>query len=166
MALTYIKIADTVLTTTTTNPTFSNIPATYTDLALRMSTRTDGVSSTGFQYFRTQTNNPFSPPNTFIFKEQSSVGSSRDTEFGRTVSSNDAATANTFGNSEVYIPNYLSSTNKPFSIFSVSENNHATNNAIIVAAALQTATSTISTIVLLGTFLSGSSFYLYGIKKD
>ena len=84
----------------------------------------------------------------------------------------DSATANTFSSNELYIPNYTISANKPMSWAGVTENNATTNNsAVIVAnASLWRNTATISSITLTAAasrnFLTGSSFYLYGISKS
>jgi hypothetical protein len=77
-------------------------------------------------------------------------------------------TANTFSNWEMYLPNYLSSTSKAVSNFSVSENN-ATTSYIDINAGLSNITSAITSVILTAsgdTFVSGSSFYLYGIKNS
>jgi len=78
------------------------------------------------------------------------------------------ATASTFGSAEIYIPNYAGSTTKPFSTFAVQENN--TTAAYIESGAdLWGLTNAITSIALIAggyNFVSGSSFYLYGIKNS
>jgi hypothetical protein len=78
------------------------------------------------------------------------------------------ATANTFGSTEIYIPSYTVSQNKPLSIFSVQENN--TSSAFIVCAAnLWRNTAAVTSIYLVpntaSNFIATSSFYLYGISN-
>ena len=79
----------------------------------------------------------------------------------------DAATsaANTFSSNEMYIPNYTAATYKPISYFAVQEDN-ATGASIICLAQLLSSSTAISSITIAtssGNFISGSSFYLYGI---
>lgn len=79
------------------------------------------------------------------------------------------STSNVFSSGEIYIPNYTSSTQKPNSAFTGME--QASTTAYITASAnLGTATTAISSISFLSrngnNFISGSSFYLYGIKKS
>jgi hypothetical protein len=77
-------------------------------------------------------------------------------------------TVTTFSNDEMYIPSYTASQNKPVGGFGVIENN-ATSGFDIAYAQLWRNTAAITTILLTpysGNFVSGSSFYLYGIKKN
>lgn len=75
------------------------------------------------------------------------------------------ATASTFGSAELTIPNYAGSTNKPYSIDGVHENNAAAAQQEMWAG-LWSNTAAITSIALAGTgnFVTGSSFYLYGLK--
>jgi hypothetical protein len=76
-------------------------------------------------------------------------------------------TSNTFSSSEIYIPNYTVSQNKPFGSFSVTENN-ATAADIWAGANLWRNTAAITQINMkaVSSFVSGSSFFLYGIKNS
>ena len=79
-------------------------------------------------------------------------------------------TSNTFANGEMYIPNYTNATNKPSSAFNGSENNSASTQVFIdIFAGLVSNTAAITSLTLapLSTsFVSGSSFYLYGVKNS
>jgi hypothetical protein len=79
-------------------------------------------------------------------------------------------TANTFSNSEIYIPSYTISQNKPISGFFVTENNSTAADAASINTAAQlwrnTAAITSITFTAGSNFVSGSSFYLYGIKNS
>jgi hypothetical protein len=76
------------------------------------------------------------------------------------------STANTFSNIEAYIPNYTSSNQKSVSIDAVGETN-GTEIYMQLTAGLWTGTAAITSIEIVpsGSFVSGSSFYLYGIKN-
>jgi hypothetical protein len=78
-----------------------------------------------------------------------------------------AVTANTFGNIQIYFPNYAGSTNKSYSVDSVTENNETVAYQTILAglwsntAAITTATFTAES----GNFAIGSTISLYKITK-
>jgi len=175
MANTYTLIESQVLGSSAASVTFSAIPATYTDLVLRYSARH---------------NNAFSISQVLItFNGDTAANYSETVVYGNSVSAAsgsqsgmsaidfnyvdaDSATANTFSSNELYIPNYTVSANKPMSWAGVTENNATTSNsAMIVAnASLWRNNATISSITLTAAasrnFLTGSSFYLYGIKNS
>ena len=75
-------------------------------------------------------------------------------------------TANTFGNSVIYIANYAGSTYKSFSKDSITENN-ATAADQGVGAGLWSNTAAITSLSLTVTsnMVAGSTFSLYGITK-
>jgi hypothetical protein len=78
------------------------------------------------------------------------------------------ATANTFNNVELYIPNYTGSTNKSFSVDSVTETNATTAYADL-SAFLWSNTAAINAISVYPSgfnFVTNSSAYLYGIKNS
>jgi len=82
------------------------------------------------------------------------------------------ATANTFGNDELYIPNYTGSTYKSISSDTVSESNGSAPSDAIASlwAGLWNNTAAITSITLSpgagGTFVQYSTFHLYGIKAE
>jgi hypothetical protein len=77
--------------------------------------------------------------------------------------------ANTFNSVEIYIPSYTASQNKPFNTFGVVENNSAAggDTEIDAWANLYRDTAAISSIAINAyvNFVSGSSFYLYGLAS-
>ena len=169
MPSTYTLISSNVLASSAASVTFSAIPSTYTDLILKASTRN---SSGGTCVIATTFNGQASGYSVTRLRGTGSTASS-----GRTSSAtylyfsltDSTYTANTFSNWEMYLPNYLSSTSKAVSNFSVTENNSATANYIDVNAGLSNITSAITSVTLTAdgdTFVSGSSFYLYGIKNS
>ena len=173
MASTYQLITSTTLGASATSVTLSSIPSTYTDLVVRISARTDrGTTSTGIRL----TFNGSSAANysyTYVLGNGSAASSSfTSNNTLATFGSANAATstANTFSSHELYIPSYNASQNKPFSSFNAFENN-TTAAEVSAYANLWSNTSAISSITFTqagsGTsFVTGSSFYLYGVKNS
>ena len=176
MPATYTLIASNTLSSAAASVTFSAIPGTYTDLVLKATARTDGSvdydgnlslllnnESTGTNYSVTR-----------LTAEGTSVSSNRNsstrpmTNLGAATTS--LNTSNTFANFEFYFPNYTASTNKPISNYGVTEQNQSTNNFIKLRAGLWSNTAAITEIKLTdnsgANFVSGSSFFLYGIKNS
>ena len=80
-----------------------------------------------------------------------------------------SSTSDTFSNDEIYIPSYAVAQNKIISVFNVLENNSTTNYWINADAGLLSNTAAITSITITASgssFVSGSSFYLYGIKNS
>jgi len=175
MATTNKLIEAKTLTISTATVTFTSIPATYTDLCLVISARTDTAGEVAlicidFNGDTTDAN--------YATKRLFGAGSgnaSSDSSFrsgysiGAGVSSASGATANTFGNSSCYIPNYAGSTAKSFNVDSVAENNASTAYVFLMAG-VWSGTAAITYFSLYPeygtTFDAGSTFYLYGIKNS
>lgn len=174
MANTYTLIEAKTLTTTTASITFSTIPATYTDLKIVMSVRVDQAtaagslaitfnsSSTGYYYKS-------------VFGNGATVANDQASNYSKAYCGDytgTTATSNTFSNIEIYIPNYTNATTyKSFSCDSVSENNATTARANIIAGSWQDTAASITSLTIApfsgtGSFESGSTFYLYGIKNS
>ena len=173
MAITYKKIASvTVGSGGATEIDFQNIPQNFTDLVVKMSTR-DTITGTGntWQAFDIYFNNlTTNRSQRFLFGTGSSSGSGTGaTEiYGQAVEG--GATANTFANGEIYIPNYTASTNKSISIDQVTENN-GTAALVYLTAGLWSSTAAINRITLdannYGTsFAQYSTATLYGISNS
>jgi hypothetical protein len=82
-----------------------------------------------------------------------------------------ATTANTFSNTEVYIPNYAGSTNKSISVDAVNEANSSTDfvYGLFLNAGIRSNTAAITAIrfsLLVGNFVQYSTATLYGIKNS
>lgn len=172
MATTYTLISSNVLTSSAASVTFSSIPSTYTDLVLKCSVRLVAGSGSTIQdlivkFNGTTTNYSI----TKLTGDGSAAESGRIANTTRILLSNVVdgdATTNTFGSVEIYIPSYTASQNKPVSAFGASENN-ATLAGLSTTAGLWRDTTAISSIELsnaVANFVSGSSFYLYGIKNS
>jgi hypothetical protein len=176
MANTYVALAKTVLTTTQATVTFSSIPSSYTDLIVLISARTDGSSASYGRDLKLTVNSSSSGYSyTILYGRPNSAGSFRsssttDLDIGWGTTPTPGQTANTFGSIEIYIPNYVGSTNKAISIIGLSESNNATDAAIGAVAGLWSNTSAITSITIddydSTNFVSGSRFDLYGIKNS
>ena len=170
MANTYTLIEAKTLTTTTASVTFSTIPATYTDLLLKISSRNNDIYNEIHFRFNGNTGNNYSGINVYgngssaISSSSSSISSLQNL----TVQSVSTQTASTFGNVELYIPNYNSSNNKSISADGVQENN-ATSAQAMLGAGLWAQTNAITSIEAfpsIGSFVQYSTFYLYGISNS
>lgn len=152
---------------------FTSIPSTYTDLCLKVSLRAANAAAYN------------SASVTF---NGSATGYSEINLYGNstgvvTLSNSGAqidylwvdaanATASTFGNSEIYIPNYAGSTNKSVSFDITTENNASTTNSSFagIMAALWSNTAAINRVTITAgsssTFVQYSTAYLYGVIKS
>jgi hypothetical protein len=168
---TYTLISSNVLASSAASVTFSSIPATYTDLVLRMSIRYDGSLVYGSTEIKLNSDSASNYSRTTLRGDGTSAVSERGSSnsvllFPRSITG-DTATANTFSNTEIYIPSYTASQNKPIAGFGVGENN-ATAANIAANAGLWRNVAAITNIFIQsnGTnLLTGSSFYLYGISN-
>lgn len=173
MANTYTLISSNTLSSTAASVTLNSIPATYTDLVLKCSTRGSVSGNTTFLVSFNGAASGTLYSTTELIGEGSTPFSQRTNDYSSVeayaLQNDSGTTANTFNNVEVYIPSYTVSQNKPVSLFGVKENNSSTVNVIDADAALWRSTSAITSIVIAlgsGSFVSGSSFYLYGIKNS
>ena len=148
--------------------TFSSIPQNYTDLVLVVSGRTDRPSTA----FGDTANIAFNGSTaSFSNRLIEGNGSSAYSEVGtRAIGYLPAgvATANTFGNISLTIPNYTASTNKAYSADSVHENN-ASSGISDLFAGFWSSTAAITSISLTSNtgynFVQYSTAYLYGFRK-
>jgi len=168
---TYTLISSNVLSSSAASVTFSAIPATYTDLVLRVSARSDRAST--FDdiklVFNSDTSAIYSATElTGNGSSATSTRTSADSAFRLTSADAATATSNTFGSFELYLPNYLSTASKPMGTFGVQETN-ATGAIMDAGALLFRNTTAISSVVISPwtgpNWVSGSSFYLYGISN-
>ena len=159
--------------------TFNSIPNTYTDLLIYMSVRSD-VNGTG-SYVSARFNSTASIyQHLELYAENPTPASSKDpnqtSSYLYTIGhcAGNTATANTFSNNLVYIPNYAGSNNKSVSAEGQAENNSATNGAwtVSMTAGFASLTSAISSITFtlgstaLQNFMQYSTATLYGIKNS
>jgi len=169
MAQNYVLLETIQLSQSASSVTFDNIPQTgYTDLKVVVSARADAVDGGTASWMSTliRVNGSSTGTHKFVYGDGSSAASSSNgsTIWTYTVGSN--ATANTFGNFELYIPNYASTTqNKSYSVDTVTENN-ATLSGIWLHGGLVSNNAAVTSLGFApnsGNFVAGSTFSLYGI---
>ncbi len=168
MPVTYKKIASvTVGSGGAANIEFTSIPGTYTDLLIKVSSRSTVASeNTNIQIdFNGSTSN-----RTFreLYGTGSVAGSGNGSAMRGGYTSGSTATASTFGNAEIYIPNYAGSTNKSASADGVAEGNIA-GQFMAMVANLWSQTAAITSIKLYpasDNFAQYSTATLYGISKS
>lgn len=165
---TYIQIAsNTVGSGGAASVTFSSIPSTYTDLVLKVSGRINNTNPGWYDANITFNGVGTSYSGKFLYGNGSATVSASESSITFRCSSN-AATANTFGNAEIYIPNYTSANYKSVSIDQVAENN-ATLGLDMITASLWSNTAAISSMTLTpitsNSFMQYSTFTLYGISN-
>jgi hypothetical protein len=170
MANTFVKIASvTVGSGGAASMSFSSIPGTYTDLVVKISAR--GTAALLGSSYKLSFNGSSS---NFTIRALEGNGSSASsftgTQYvGSAVGS--TATASTFNNGEIYIPNYTSTTTaKSFSVDAVSENNATEAYSDLIAGlwnpGTQAAITSIGLTPTTGDFTQYSTATLYGIKNS
>jgi hypothetical protein len=147
---------------------FTSIPATFTDLIVKLSCRNGNASI--YESFKINLNG-----STASFTEKGlyglgSGGTGSESNSNPLFTNAANSTASTYSSTDVYIPNYSSSNFKSISADSVVESNVASGAICYLAAGLWSDTTAVSSITF--TFQSASTFnqfstaYLYGIKNS
>ena len=173
MANTFYKIASvTVGSGGASSIDFTSIPSTYTDLVIKVSARDARAVVASSIVLQINGSTAASGSYRRIYGDGSAAFS--DSDVSQTVvqsghSDGNSATANTFGNVEIYIPNYAGSANKSFSSDGVAETN-ATTTYMSLVAGLWANTAAITQITIKPAtavdFLQYSTATLYGIKSS
>lgn len=145
---------------------FTSIPSTYTDLCLKLSLRTTKTGS-GAGLFMSINGVTTNRTWRWLYGTGSVTGSGSgsDDMIGNLTAA--SATANTFSNADIYIPNYAGSTNKSISVDSVDENN-ATAAFSNLSAVLWSNTAAITSLSFTpeaNLFAQHSTAYLYGVSN-
>jgi large repetitive protein len=149
---------------------FSSIPSTYNDLCIKASFRTDATPGVAVQNLNAQFNG-----NTAVVYSEKGLGGNGSAAYSQQYTRNLVgvglgnsanSTASTFGNTEIYIPDYNSQNFKSTSADGVSENN-ATASWVEMDAGLFSSTSAITSITLTsgGNFVQYSTFTVYGVFR-
>jgi hypothetical protein len=152
--------------------TFLSIPATYTDLVVKVSARSNESSDRTnlFLRFNNVATSTYSQIQLYGNGSSTvSASASAQAQIYLGVINGSTSTANTFGNLDIYIPNYSGGNNKSISFDGVNENN-ATNSYAFLTAGVSSNSTPITEVDILpagGTnFVQYSTFYLYGISNS
>jgi hypothetical protein len=147
--------------------TFSSIPATYTDLLIVFSVRDTNGAVIPNTYMSFNGDTAANYKNRWLLGTGTGTGSQQNLSTGGIYFYNQGsgATANTFGNTQIYIPNYAGSTQKSVSVDAVTENNSSQAGQSLDAG-LWTGTAAINSITFGfdSTAAQYSTASLYGIK--
>jgi hypothetical protein len=165
---TFKLIDKTILTSDQASVTFLSINQTYTDLVLKSSARSNKAGQV-YEIIRLNFNGvTTNQASRWIEGSGSGISTSTSTRID-SFSTGDGATSSTFSNTEFYIPNYTSGNYKSISSDGINESNGTFALAGLFAS-LWSSTSAITQIEIKpndgSAWLSGSSFYLYGIKNS
>jgi hypothetical protein len=170
MAQNHILLETIALSQAAASVTFDNIPITgYTDLKIVASSRSSNANVIAGISFQVG-NGTIDTGANYHYYELTGDGSTASVSNGNvsglnSVTSGSTSTSNTFGNIEIYISNYTSSTQKAMSADATSENNGASAQQRIQAWRW-TGTTAINIARLnatSGNFVEGSTFSIYGV---
>jgi hypothetical protein len=146
---------------------FTSIPSTYTDLCVKVSSRSDRAGTTDnlFMKINGVTTNRSAR---VLYGNGSSASSFTETVYIGELDAS-GSTASTFSSHEIYIPNYAGTTwNKAFSVDAVTEQNGTAAYATLLAG-LWSQTSAITSLSFYSgygtTLVQYSTAYLYGVKN-
>jgi hypothetical protein len=167
MADTFVKIATVTVTAGggSASMDFTSIPATYTDLCLKISSRNTANNNYGTITFNSSSS---SFTRRILYGTGSSVASETPNSAESLTITPSGATASTFGNYEMYLPNYAGSNNKSFSVDAVTENNGTVAYAMFHAGlwSNSAAITSFSISAAGGNLAQYSTATLYGIKNS
>jgi hypothetical protein len=145
--------------------TFSNIPQTFTDLKVVMSTRSSGTSGLQIRFNGSTSNRS----NIRLYGNGNGTTASFSGSEVFNYMNRSSFTANTFDSSEMYIPNYTSSNFKSVSIDNATETNAAAID-MQLQAGLWSQTAAITSLGFFPdgsqTLVQNSEFSLYGISNN
>lgn len=144
---------------------FSSIPQTYTDLLLVVSHRNTGNEGQARIALNDDTGSNY--PKIWLTINNGSASFYSDSSNFPFWTPTSGTTANTFGLSEIYFPNYRSSSNKQMSVKSVIENNASTGIYYVLGSMGWNNTAAITKITLSMAafdYAQYSSATLYGIE--
>lgn len=154
---------------------FTSIPQTFTDLRLVLSTRDNDTPTDSYLNINFNSDIGANYSSRVLSGTGAGTGSASFSAQNNGYlyqGNSNGATASTFSNIEVCIPNYAGSTSKSFSNDGVAESNTAVSTGsrfLGISAGLWSGTSAISTISVSpgfgGLFLQYSSASLYGISN-
>jgi hypothetical protein len=156
MPSTYTPIATTTLGSNAGSVTFSSVPSIYTDIIAVCNIK---LSSASTIYTQVNADNGNNYSKTSLEAENGAVTSSRNSNINSPLFGYSADT-NNFGNTIINYQNYSNTTtNKTF----IGRGNYI--GFVVASVALWRNTAAINEIKILGSFATGSSFTLYGVKS-
>jgi len=151
------------------NIEFTSIPQTYTDLVVKLSARSTSTNTFENYILTFNGSSQTGMSGRHLYGTGSAAGSGSYSSGDGSIFSVPAnVTASTFGNAEIYIPNYTSSNNKSISIDNVSENN-ATAGQQNLQASLWSNSAAITSIRFAlsgGNYAQYSTATLYGVTSS
>jgi hypothetical protein len=161
----YVLLAEQTVSATVASVTFSNIPQTgYTDLVIKCSVRSNQVSA--YEAMKVIYNGVTSSYGSRqLYGDGTSATSNTYSDAWAGFINAAGSTTNTFTSTEIYIPNYTSSTFKPSSVNYGQENN-ATQALAGMLARLWSNTAAINSLTFTceaGSFVANSTFSVYGV---
>lgn len=164
---TYESITSTTLTNTVSELTFSSIPQTYTDLVIVTSAGVTSGNPAALIKFNSDSGSNYSQ--TYLYGNGTSAGSSRLTSQTSLQASPYIGLSTTLANwiSIINVMNYSNTTTNKTIIYRTNNGSSSTYPGADINVGLWRSTAAISTITFSlasTTFLSGSTFSLYGIK--
>lgn len=166
MALTYEPIATTTLTGTATDVTFSTIPNTYTDLILICNAATTVANKDLALQFNGDTTTNYS--RTVLYGDGSSAGSTRTTSAAQIFIDYYGWTTTTLG-TQINITHIMNYANTTTYKTVLSRSNTSSSGVDANVGLWRKTPEAITSIKILaltsGTFASGSTFTLYGIRS-
>ena len=172
MANTYTLIASsTVGAGGASNIEFTSISASYTNLLVKVSVRGDSGGTDIKIQFNGSTSSVYSYKRVYGTGNAVNTTGTTTTNLINNMVAQSSYTASTFGNGEIYIPNYTSSNAKSVSIDGVTENNSTGSFQTLTAGLWNPVTQAAITSIRLeidggANFVQYSTAYLYGIKNS
>ena len=164
------KISTVTLSSTAATISFTAIPQIYTDLLIKLSSRTNRSSGVDDDVFITFNGASTTYAYRYLRGNGTTTASGNGANrYAAIANSNGGASANTFANADIYIPNYAATVNaKTLSSISVNGSN-TTENYLVLMGNRWTTTSAITSIDLTSgtsnSFVAHTTATLYGIKN-
>jgi hypothetical protein len=145
---------------------FTSIPATYTDLALKISSRYSG-GGYGTDMTITINGSTSSFSSRRIYAYSNTIYTDTQSNVSGVVNGT-GSTSNTFSFNNLYFPNYAGSLNKSYIMDSSNENNDTTAYLLQISGNLWANSAAINSITIgaASSFVQYSTATLYGIKNS
>ena len=171
MANTYSLVSSYTVSSSIGTVILGSIPSSYTDLQVFINARCDYAGSAAGLYLYLNSTSILGDSWRRIYGNgASAISDSASSQYAIGVGSlvGSTATANTFNNCSIYIPNYAATVAKSVSVDNTSENNGTTGYDELIAGLRPTTDPITSLYFTAGgyNFVANSTFYVYGISKS